>query len=121
MIIYNTDLHISAAMTAYIVAPVPMRVSAIRLCSTALAADGSAYYTITIANGSDTVASRTTDSGSSGTDLVADAVENLTLSNQDKLFLDAGDKLKITVAKASSPAAISVNLNFYCHAERDYS
>lgn len=117
---YHFSLGTAGTKTAYVIANAPMRVDAIRLNSTGFAANGTNHVTISVLNGATSVASRTTDSGSSGTSLSADTQENLTLSNVDKLYLNAGEFLKITYVIAGT-VALNTAINVHCELARDLS
>lgn len=115
----SMEKHLTATQTSYIVAPVPLLITDLKLVSTAAAADNTNNYEIIVSVGGTTIASRQNDV--SGGAFVADTVETLTLSNQDKLLLDAGAVIKCVATKAGSAPNMSCRLDFACELARDFS
>ena len=114
----SMEKHLSDTQTSYIVAPVPLLISDLKFVSTAAGADNSNNYAFVISVGGSTIASR--QNNVAGGAFVADTVETLTLSNQDKLLLDAGDVIKCVATKTGT-LSISCRLDFVCELARDYS
>ena len=111
----------ASTRVAYCVANQPLRIDAVRICSNGLTAHGTNHITLTVASGGSTIATRTTNTGASGTSLVADTEESLTLSNQDKLQLAAGDIIKITYTVGGTVSATDFSINIPCTLARDFS
>ena len=111
----------ASTRVAYCIANEPLRIDAVRICSEALATDGTNHITLTVAVGGSTIATRTTDSGASGSNLVADTPESLTLTNQDKLHLAAGDVIKITYTVGGTVSSTDFSINIPCTLARDFS
>ncbi len=114
----SMEKHLSDTQTSYIVAPVPMLIKDLKFVSTAAGADNSNNYAFVVSVGGSTIASR--QNNVAGGAFVADTMETLTLSNQDKLLLDAGDVIKCVATKTGS-LTISARLDFVCELARDYS
>ena len=115
----SMEKHLTGTQTSYIVAPVPLLITDLKLVSTAAAANDSNNYEIIVSVGGTTIASR--QNNVAGGAFVADAVETLTLSNQDKLLLDAGAVIKCVATKAGSAPDMSCRLDFACELARDFS
>lgn len=114
----SMEKHISDTQTSYIVAGSAMRIRELKFVSTAAGADNSNNYAFVISIGGTTIASR--QNNVAGGAFVADTVETLTLSNQDKLLVSAGDVIKCVATKTGT-LTISARLDFVCELARDYS
>jgi hypothetical protein len=112
------EKHLADTQTSYIVAPVPLLITDLKLVSTAAIGSDTNNYEIVVSVGGTTIASR--QNNVAGGAFVADAVETLTLSNQDKLLLDAGDVIKCVATKTGT-ISISCRLDFACELARDFS
>lgn len=115
----SMEKHLTGTQTSYIVAPVPLLITDLKLVSTAAAANDTNNYEIIVSVGGTTIASR--QNNVAGGAFVADAVESLTLSNPDKLLLDAGAVIKCVATKAGSAPDMSCRLDFACELARDFS
>ena len=115
----SMEKHLTATQTSYIVAPVPLLITDLKLVSTAAAADNSDNYAIVVSVGGTTIASR--QNNVAGGAFVADTVETLTLSNPDKLLLEAGAVIKCVATKNASAPNMSCRLDFACELARDFS
>lgn len=111
----------AATRVAYAIANEPLRIDAVRICSDGLTADGTNHITLDVSVGGSSIAARTTNSGASGTSLVADTQESLTLTNQDKLHLAAGDIVKITYTVGGTVSSTDLSINLPCTLARDFS
>ena len=121
-LVYSYHFSVGSAdtKTVYCIADAPMRLKAVRINSTGLTAHATNAVTLTVLKGSDTICSRSTDTDTSGTDLVADTAENLTLSNQDELYLNAGEFFKVTYV-VTGTVALNIAVNLHCELARDLS
>ena len=115
----SMEKHLTGTQTSYIVAPVPLLITDLKLVSTVAAASDTNNYEIIVSVGGTTIASRQNNVAGGG--FVADAVETLTLSNQDKLLLDAGAVIKCVATKNGSAPDMSCRLDFACELARDFS
>tara|TARA_R100001460_G_scaffold29664_3_gene58985 strand:+ start:220 stop:597 length:378 start_codon:yes stop_codon:yes gene_type:complete len=91
----------TGAVVSFVPVPFACRLVSITLVSNiTLAANGTNHLTITVkaADGATTLASRTTNSGSSGTTLTAGTVEGLAITNFDDSGLTANQAYKIETA-----------------------
>tara|TARA_Y100000114_G_scaffold31172_1_gene26789 strand:+ start:314 stop:658 length:345 start_codon:yes stop_codon:yes gene_type:complete len=113
------EKHLTATQTSYIVAPVPLLITDLKLVSTVAGADNTDNYAIVVSVGGTTIASR--QNNAAGGAFVADAVETLTLSNPDKLLLEAGAVIKCVATKNGSAPNMSCRLDFACELARDFS
>lgn len=108
----------------YVPVPFATRLKSIKLVAgQALAANGTNHLTVAIlaADGSTSLASRTTDSGSSGTSLAAGTVEDLTISNFADSVLAADQAYKVTTTVGGTLAnAVDLMLVFELESDRSY-
>lgn len=91
----------TGAVVSFVPVPFPCRLVSITLVGNiTLAADGTNHLTITVkaADGATALASRTTNSGASGTTLTAGTVEGLAITNFDDSGLTANQAYKIETA-----------------------
>lgn len=114
---YHLDLAAAAIGTEYLPVYRKMTLKEVRLvANVTFAADGSNYITLSIKNGSNTLASRATDS----TGLTAGVSEALTLSGGEALdFSDLGE-VAIDLAKNGTPTPVTdFSLLFVFEPRRD--
>lgn len=91
----------TGAEIVYVPVPFASNLISIKLVAgVTLAANGTNHLTVSVlaADGATSLASRTTNSGASGTTLTAGTVEGLTISNFNDSGLAAGEAYKITTA-----------------------
>ena len=91
----------TGAVTNYVPVPLGLNLQSITLVGNiTLAANGTNHLTINVlaADGATALASRTTNSGASGTTLTAGTVEGLAVTNFDASGLAANEAYKITTA-----------------------
>jgi len=109
--------------TFHVPVPYAVRLKSIKFVSgQALTADGTNYLEVEILanDGSTVLARRSTDSGDSGTNIVAGTVEDLTLSNFDDSALAADEAYKVT-AVSTGTLANTVDLMLIIEVEADRS
>ena len=118
---YHFSVGSAGTKTAYCIADAPMRLKAVRINSTGLTKDATNAVTLSVLKGADTICSRSTDTDTAGhADLVADTAESLTLSNQDELYINAGEFFKITYV-VTGTVALNIAVNLHCELARDLS
>lgn len=115
----SCEKHLSDTQTSYVVAGAPLKITDIKLTCTAQSASDTANFGFVISVGGTTVASRINNVA--GGAFVADTVETLTISNGDKLSLEAGDVIKVVATKTGSPTALSARVDFIGELSRDFS
>ena len=98
---YHLDLAGGAVATEYLPVYRKLTLSEVRIVpNVTFAANGSAYITLSIKKGSDTLASRATDTDA----LTAGTSESLSLSGGEALDFDDLDEVTIDLAKTGSPS-----------------
>lgn len=98
---YHLELAGGAVATEYLPVYRKMTLKQVRLvANVTFAANGSDYITLSIKKGSDTLASRATNSSA----LTAGASEALTLSGGEALDFDDLDEVSIDLAKTGTPS-----------------
>ncbi len=114
----------TGAEVFFVPVPFATRLKSIKLVAgQALTADGTNHLTVSIlaADGATSLASRTTDSGSSGTSLAAGTVEDLSISNFDDSGLAANEAYKVSTAVGGTLAnAVDLMLVFELESDRSY-
>ena len=129
MSIQNYTFHIDEAASAgtknyYIPFDRLVEVEAVSIvaCST-ITANGSNHVTLTVEgnDGTTDLCSRNTDSGGTGTDIVAGTSEDLTMGNNEKAGFSGSQSLKITSVQAGAGVATNVVLNIKVRDARDFS
>ena len=110
--------------TFHVPVPYAVRLKSIKFVSgQALAADGTNYLEVEVLanDGSTVLANRSTDSGASGTSLVAGDVENLAISNLEDAVLAADEAYKVTTVSTGTLAnTVDLVLIIEVEADRSY-